>query len=154
MSTNGYRLSIYSMLCNSSATTARHSWCPSLPGIRTFLTCRLHGWARTAVGIATALHRSGWLIAKSELDLQFYGEGSELYVSVEYAADLFEPATIERLLRHHAAYTRAVGDDSRAVSDALLDHDPTEQHKMLTEWNSTDRSLEESFDRLLEEMGP
>jgi hypothetical protein len=31
---------------------------------------------------------------------------------------------------------------------------PTEQHEMLTEWNSTDRSLEESFDRLLEEMGP
>ena len=38
--------------------------------------------------------------AKCELDLEFFGKGPELGVLVEYATDLFEPTTIERLLQH------------------------------------------------------
>jgi non-ribosomal peptide synthetase component F len=93
-------------------------------------------------------------IAKSELDLQFYGEGPELSVVVEYAADLFEPSTIERLLQHHEQVLEQLVTSSELTLTRLPIMTPAEQYRMLTEWNATDRPLEESFDRLLEEIGP
>ena len=124
---------------------ARHQNFPELPD---------QGWGTDLLMQLLPPASNGSAVAKSEVDLQFYGEGSELGVEVEYAADLFEPATIERLLRHHEhvlGQMVATPDLTLARFSVMT---PTEQHEMLTEWNSTDRSLEESFDRLLEEMDP
>jgi acyl carrier protein len=37
----------------------------------------------------------------NEMDLQFFGDGSQLKVTVEYAAELFSRNTIARLIQHH-----------------------------------------------------
>ena len=37
----------------------------------------------------------------TEIDMQFYGDGSTLEVTVEYAAELFSEATIRRMISHH-----------------------------------------------------
>ncbi len=48
-----------------------------------------------------ALNRKVEQQAKCAIDIGFYGQGSDLTATVEYAADLFDKATIERLLLHH-----------------------------------------------------
>jgi acyl carrier protein len=40
-------------------------------------------------------------VATSELDFQFFGQGKDLEAVVTYAADLFKPATVRRLLQQH-----------------------------------------------------
>jgi acyl carrier protein len=37
----------------------------------------------------------------NELDLQFFGDGAHLEVTVEYAAQLFSQSTVRRLIKHH-----------------------------------------------------
>ncbi|WP_045761561.1 condensation domain-containing protein, partial [Xanthomonas albilineans] len=37
----------------------------------------------------------------SELDWQFYGDGSSLELTLEYAQDLFDEATVRRMIAHH-----------------------------------------------------
>jgi non-ribosomal peptide synthetase component F len=93
-------------------------------------------------------------IAKSELDMQFYGAGAELSVVVEYAADLFKPSTVERILLHHEQVLEQLVTHPELPLTRIAIMTATEQHRMLTEWNATERSLEESFDRLLEEIDP
>lgn len=54
-------------------------------------------------------------VAKSELDLQFTGQGADLEVVVEYAADLFKASTIERMLQHHAQVLRQLTEEQDAA---------------------------------------
>jgi hypothetical protein len=62
--------------------------------------------------------------ANSELDVQFFGDGSSLEVSIEYAADLFSEATIERLAHHHHQVLEMLvfsdEEDTESCSDAAL----------------------------------
>jgi len=79
-----------------------------------------------------------WSVAsKSELDLQFYGTGPELGVVVEYAADLFQSGTIERLLQHHTRVLEQMVADSTAPVSRLAIMTSIEQSRMLVEWNAT-----------------
>jgi len=56
-------------------------------------------------------------LAKCELDIQFYGEGETLDATVEYAADLFKAATIERMLQHlQQALETLIAEPERRLS--------------------------------------
>ena len=81
--------------------------------------------------------------AKSELDLQFYGEGKQLEVVVEYAQELFEPQTIERLLRHHErVLEELVAKPALSLSRFSL-LTKGEEELILGKWNATQRVYEE-----------
>ncbi len=56
--------------------------------------------------------------AKCEIDFAFYGEGKDLYVVVEYAGDLFDEATIRRMVAHHQqVLSRLISDIDVPLND-------------------------------------
>ncbi len=52
-------------------------------------------------GIRTEVIQRDLRATPNEMDLQFFGDGAGLSVTVEYAAELFSEATIRRLIHHH-----------------------------------------------------
>jgi len=61
---------------------------------------------------------SGDRTTASELDWQFYGDGSSLVLELEYAADLFSESTVRRMVEHHQRALEALVDNSeRRLSD-------------------------------------
>ncbi len=57
----------------------------------------------------------------SELDWQFYGDGSYLDLSLEYAADLFSEDTAQRMIAHHQQVLEAlVSEPSTRLRDFCL----------------------------------
>ncbi|HEX2081440.1 MAG TPA: amino acid adenylation domain-containing protein, partial [Longimicrobium sp.] len=89
--------------------------------------------------------------ARTDLVLQVAPRGGGLRCEAEYALDLFEPATIERMLRQLQRVLEQVADDAgtRISRIELLDAD--ERRQVLEEWNRTaadyprDRSLSSLF---------
>ncbi len=76
----------------------------------------------------------------AKFDLQFFvaEAAGDLTCSLEYNSDIFEPATIQRLLgRYHLLLEGVVADPARPISELplLTDH---ERHQMLVEWNRTE----------------
>ena len=81
--------------------------------------------------------------ATSELDLQFYGDARGLEVKVEYALDLFEPATIARLLERHERVLYALLSNHRQRLSVLPALGELAERQLLVEWNRTARVLDE-----------
>ncbi|MGH9527117.1 MAG: AMP-binding protein, partial [Terriglobales bacterium] len=81
-------------------------------------------------------------IARSELDFQFFGEGGRLEAVVEYATDLFDAATVERMLEHQqSVLEELVAEPERKLSRfALLSE---AEQRRLAEWNATEREYGE-----------
>jgi amino acid adenylation domain-containing protein len=75
--------------------------------------------------------------SKFDLTLTLSNQGSHLSGRIEYCTDLFEPATIERLVGHLETLLAAVVvQPDRRLSDLPL-LTPAEQHLLLVEWNAT-----------------
>ncbi len=73
--------------------------------------------------------------AKFDLSLYVTENGGELTGGIEYATDLFERATIERLAGHlRTLLEGAVADPERRLSELPL-LGPAERRRVLTEWN-------------------
>jgi amino acid adenylation domain-containing protein len=75
---------------------------------------------------------------KFDLNLAFVEDGGALRAVLEYATDLFERATIRRMLDHLARVLEQVADDAdrRLSALSLLDED---EARTLAAWNDTDR---------------
>jgi amino acid adenylation domain-containing protein len=72
---------------------------------------------------------------------------------LEYATDLFEPATAARLCRHLAALLAAAVADASAAPASLPLLAPPERHQLLAEWNDTARPAPlEMGDPLIQEL--
>nr|WP_322924631.1 non-ribosomal peptide synthetase [Paenibacillus sp. SGZ-1014] len=69
----------------------------------------------------------------------FIEEQDELYVTIEYATDLFAPETIERFARHYMRllHQMLVQPDAPVSRTAILDEQETEQ--IAVTWNETKR---------------
>ena len=79
---------------------------------------------------------------KFDLSLLLRDTGGAIGGGMEYSLDLFDPATIERLLgRFEALMAAAAADPSLPLTElpALL---PAERHQALAEWNDTARAYE------------
>src|SRR5579871_3923254 len=115
--------------------TARHQNFPEVP---------VQNWAGGLE--AQEAHLSGsYQTAKCELDFAFFGSGTNLDAVVEYAADLFKPATIERLLRHHEQVLgQLVAEPALPLSQFTV-ITPAERGFILEAWNATDRPYDESL---------
>jgi len=94
--------------------------------------------------IKTGAPRAGWQIedlepdrgtARADLLLFLTEEENSLSCLVEYSTDLFEPATIQRLLRHfEVLLAGAVRNPDRRVSELSLLTEK-ERQQLLVEWN-------------------
>ncbi|MHB0878138.1 MAG: amino acid adenylation domain-containing protein [Anaerolineae bacterium] len=83
--------------------------------------------------------------AKFDLTLFMAEAGGRLGGALEYNADLFDAATVARMLRHfEALLTAAVGDPERSVSRLPLlgEH---ERRVLLQEWNDADTAWPQPF---------
>jgi amino acid adenylation domain-containing protein len=89
-------------------------------------------------GIAVETIEPDTVTAKLDLTLAIEdGEGGDLQAVMEYASDLFEPATIERMARHFATLLRGIASDpDRRVWDLDL-LSPQERDHLLVELNRT-----------------
>ena len=75
--------------------------------------------------------------AKFDLTLFMLGEGDQLGGALEYNTDLFDGATIQRMVRHFRTLLEAiVADPDRPISTLPLLTE-SEKHQLLVEWNDT-----------------
>ena len=100
-----------------------------------------------AVTFVTAEQRT----SKFDLTLFMREQGGVLYGGLEYATDLFEAQTIERLTRHlQRLLQQVVAEPQRRLSELEL-LDTAERERLVVEWNRTalayprDRCLHELF---------
>jgi amino acid adenylation domain-containing protein len=104
-------------------------------------------------GLELTLHRTDTGAARFDLTLDLEEREDGLSGWIEYAADLFAPATVARLAGHLETLLEAAVDDpdARVVDLPLLSE--AERHQLVTEWN--DRAVPlpgVSIPRLFEEQ--
>ncbi|HEU0253085.1 MAG TPA: amino acid adenylation domain-containing protein, partial [Pyrinomonadaceae bacterium] len=80
--------------------------------------------------------------AKFDLTLSIVEVGQELQGSLEYSTDLFEPATIKRMVEHFTTLLEgiAAAPEQRISELPLLS--VVEREQLLLDWNETDREFE------------
>ena len=84
-------------------------------------------------------HEASYPISKFDLSLHVFEQEEELEVVIEYAKDLFEKGTIERLGEHFKELTARLlqkPDDPIAQLPLLTSQ---EEHQLLIEWNDTEK---------------
>ena len=87
--------------------------------------------------VAEPFDSPGAPTAKFDLSISVDKRGDRLGIDAEFAVDLFDVATIERMLAHfHALLREIVVDPERRVS-ALPMLDAVERSQMLVDWNDT-----------------
>ncbi len=94
--------------------------------------------------------------AKFDLTINLAEHNGGLSGTAEHAADLFDAATIERLIvQYQRLLTAALEAPEIGVADLPLLPE-SERHQVLMEWNDTDagRSEETLIHELFEELGP
>ena len=73
--------------------------------------------------------------AKFDLTLTVIEGGDALHCTLEYATDLFDAATIERMARHFTRLLGALAAQPHTPVDELSLLDPAERGQLLVEWN-------------------
>ncbi len=90
------------------------------------------------VGIETArVAATGNNTAKFDLDFALVEMDGQTDVAVEYAEDLFDRTTIERLVGHLLTLLEGVVADPDCSIDKLPLLTATERHQLVVEWNAT-----------------
>ncbi|HEX6912045.1 MAG TPA: amino acid adenylation domain-containing protein, partial [Longimicrobium sp.] len=93
---------------------------PALPGLRV---------EEAAVELGTA---------RMDLVLQVIPRGGALHCEAEYARDLFEPETVERMLRHLERVLEQVAADAGTRISRIQLLDEAERRRVTETWNRTD----------------
>ena len=87
----------------------------------------LHGLAVTELELQTES-------SKFDLTLAAREDGPGISLAMNYASDLFEPATVERMMRHYRdLLEQVVAGPDRVISPSLLSE--AEEREQLVEWN-------------------
>ncbi|HSU17559.1 non-ribosomal peptide synthetase [Longimicrobium sp.] len=90
-------------------------------------------------GVRAEVVEAGSDSTKFDLGLAFVEEADGLLGVMEYNADLFEPATIRRMLAQlHRVLEQVAGDADPRLSELEL-LDAGDRERLLVEWNATDR---------------
>ncbi|MEQ1845417.1 MAG: condensation domain-containing protein, partial [Nitrospira sp.] len=75
--------------------------------------------------------------AKFDLTVDLVEEDGELSGTVDYSTDLFEAATIERLMNHYIRLLEAIVAEPTTRVNELSMLSPAERQQLLVEWNAT-----------------
>jgi amino acid adenylation domain-containing protein len=88
----------------------------------------------------SSLNQNGAQTAKFDLDLSLAETNEELIGHLEYSTDLFEPATIARMVEHlQTLLNGIVANPENKISELPL-LSAAEQQQLLIEWNQTQRT--------------
>ena len=102
---------------------------------------------RTAppAGLAAEMLESDTRASRFDLTIELLEQDGQLRALYEYATDLFDESTIDRLHAHFGTLLRAVAaDPSRSVRDLPL-LTPEDEHLLLERWNDTPVEHERSL---------
>ena len=75
--------------------------------------------------------------AKFDLSFDLFEAEDGLRGSIEYAVDLFERRTVERIAAHFGGLLQAIDADPDGVVDRLAFQQPEELHRQVVVWNDT-----------------
>ncbi|MGI9542892.1 MAG: non-ribosomal peptide synthetase, partial [Cyclobacteriaceae bacterium] len=76
-------------------------------------------------------------VSKFDLTLYISEEGDQLSATIEYASDLFDQATIERMQGHLRTLMEGIANNPQQCIDALPMLTESERQQILVEWNET-----------------
>ena len=115
-----------------------------------FILQNAPGEAPELAGLHVAPRRPARETAKFDLTLSLSEEGEALFGSLEYAVDLFERGTMERLVGHlETLLAAAVTKPARRLSELPL-LSGAERRQLLLDWNATEADYpEETLPELL-----
>ncbi|HET7460811.1 MAG TPA: amino acid adenylation domain-containing protein [Longimicrobium sp.] len=85
--------------------------------------------------------RSELKTTKFDLTLSLASKSGDLRGEIEYATDLFDPATVQRMARQLERVLAQVAEDPSRPLSALELLDDAERRQVLEEWNATDVQL-------------
>jgi len=78
--------------------------------------------------------------SKFDLSLDFFENEAGLWGRAEYATDLFDAATIDRLIESYESLLEAVAENARTPLSQLPVMSPGQRRMLLVEWNDTART--------------
>lgn len=90
-----------------------------------------------AAGLTISSLEVAYKRAKFDLSLFIWEDSGSLAGTVEYNVDLFERATIERLIGHWQTLLASIAADPELPLSQLALLSEAEQHQLLIEWNAT-----------------
>ncbi|MGH4010293.1 MAG: amino acid adenylation domain-containing protein, partial [Pseudonocardiaceae bacterium] len=97
--------------------------------------------AREAGGLWITEHDLPRPSARFELVVEFLPRGESLNLAIEYNTELFDPGTVERMAGHlQLLLTAIAADPGRSLAELPLLTE-AERHRVLVEWNDTDRDV-------------
>ncbi|MBN2503356.1 MAG: amino acid adenylation domain-containing protein, partial [Anaerolineales bacterium] len=76
-----------------------------------------------------------------DLSLCMYEDGSDLCGGFQYSADLFDPATIERLAANFETMLQSIAADPSQKLFELPIMTAAEQHQIVVEWNQSEKAV-------------
>ena len=103
-------------------------------------------------GLCTERLEVDYDIAKFDLTVSLEVKEGELYCAVEYNTDLYQAATIERLVEHYDCLLHAIVANPDMTIDELPLLTQKEQSQLIVEWNATDTAFptKKTFQQLFE----
>ena len=92
--------------------------------------------------------------SKVDLTLEIQASGDEWVCQFEYATDLFDATSIERMAGHFQTLVSGIAENPDAKIESLPLLTESEQHQILVEWNQTRRDypLDKSLHQFFEEQ--
>jgi amino acid adenylation domain-containing protein len=90
-------------------------------------------------GLDTSLYSNPIGFSDYDLNLDVIKLNTEFVLSCDYSTDLFDAATISRLLGHFQTLLSAIVENPQQLVSTLPLLTPTERHQLLVEWNDTER---------------
>jgi glutamate-1-semialdehyde-2,1-aminomutase len=105
-------------------------------------------------GLDTSLYAGPIGFADYDLSLNVIEVGTELVLSCNYSTDLFDGATISRMLGHFQTLLSAIVENPQQAVSELPLLTPTERQQLLFEWNDTqaDYPQDKCIHQLFEEQ--
>jgi amino acid adenylation domain-containing protein len=103
-------------------------------------------------GVEVSLSDDATTVSPFDLSFDVTGRADGLLCGLEYNTDLFDGATVGRMLRHFAALLAAAAADPATRASALPLLTDEERHQLVVEWNETrrdyprDRCVHELFE--------
>ncbi|MEV4886450.1 amino acid adenylation domain-containing protein [Chitinophaga ginsengisegetis] len=87
-------------------------------------------------GLKISVFKTAHAISKFDITLRAYEKDNQLFLSFEYATDLFKEATIKRFVQFFTNVVSAVTSNSSISIATIQLINPVEQHQILHEFNS------------------
>ncbi|HEX6402273.1 MAG TPA: amino acid adenylation domain-containing protein, partial [Pseudonocardiaceae bacterium] len=92
-------------------------------------------------GLRITEHELPHVSAQFDLVVEFVPQNGSLNVAIKYNTDLFDAATIERMVAHLCRLLAGIAEDTGRAIHALPMLSPAETDQLLVEWNDTSHDL-------------